>query len=238
MKLNLTIFLFLLILVGCQSREIRPKGTGTGYFPLKSGGYWVYDVEETKISQVGGQTAETYELKIEITDSLALSSGTTYVLQRFKRPDASQAWTATGTWSASKDQFQAIVQEGNVTYVRLSFPMLEGKTWDGNKLNNLGGTERCADGSIHCDNYVEADLNKRFESPGIAFDNTVTIVENNMADPIVGQDVRTSVYANAIGLVYHESILLAYCTVGTCIGKQVVDNGVILKQTIKSYGGL
>ena len=54
---------------------------------------------------------------------------------------------------------------------------------------------------------------------------------------IVKKDVRMSVYAKSIGLVYREATVLYYCTVGNCIGQQIVENGTILKQTLKDYGG-
>ena len=237
-RLNQTILLFLLLLVGCQSRNIQPKSTGTLYFPLKVGAFWIYSVVETSITQLGGQTNTMYQLKLLLTDSAAASGAITYVMQRFKRADASQPWSSIATWSARKEPFQAVVQEGNIPYVRLAFPLTEGKTWDGNALNNLGGTDRCPNGTFSCDNYRVTDLAKRFEGTGVSFDDSVTILENNDNDPIVKQDVRKSTYAKSIGLVYHEITILEYCTIGNCIGKQIVENGTILKQTLNNYGGL
>lgn len=51
------------------------------------------------------------------------------------------------------------------------------------------------------------------------------------------KDVRNSVYALAIGLVYHEETS-EYCTIGDCIGEQVVENGRIYKQTLTGHGDL
>lgn len=238
MRSNWFILLFLLLLLGCHSREVRPKSTGTEYFPLKVGGFWVYNVLETSISQLNGQSGSFYELKVYISDSIQSSGQVTYILQRFKRTDASQPWVPIATWSARKDQFQVILQVGNVPYVKLAFPLVDGKSWNGNTLNNLGGTDRCLDGTFVCENYLVTNLAKQFEGTGISFDNSVTILENNENDPIVKQDVRKSVYAKSAGLIYHEITLLEYCTVGSCIGKQIVENGSILKQTLKDYGGL
>lgn len=235
---NWYILLLFLILQGCQSRDIRPKTTGTEYFPLKVKGFWVYDVVETNISQVGGQTNSTYELKIQIMDSVLASGQTTYLLARSKRSDPAMPWSALETWSARKDQFHAILQEGNTSYVKLSFPLSEGKTWNGNALNDLGGTDKCVDNSFNCENYEATAIAKRYEAPGISYEDSVTIIENNDNDPIVKQDIRKSVYAKSIGLVYREVTILEYCTVGTCLGKQIVENGTILKQTVKDYGGL
>jgi hypothetical protein len=231
-------FFLLLLLAACYSRDVGPQTSGSEYYPLKVGLYWVYDVTETRITQVGGQTASTYQLKVEITDSINEPGQVVYLLHRFTRPDANAAWTATTTWSARKDQFQAVQQEGNTPFVILSFPFSEGKSWNGNVLNNLGGKEKCADGTLKCDNYSVLNLGKRFEFESLFYDNTVTVIENNDSDPIVGKDIRKDVYAIATGLVYREVTQLQYCTQGDCIGKQIVENGTIVKQSLKDYGAL
>ncbi len=229
-------FFLLLLLAACYSREIGPRTSGSEYYPLKVGLYWIYDVTETKITQLGGQTVNTYQLKVQITDSVLTSGAVMYTMHRFTRTDATAAWSATTTWSARKDQFQAVQQEGNTPFVILSFPLSEGKTWDGNSANNLGGKDKCSNGEIKCDNYSVSGLAKRFESGSLFYDNSVTIIENNDSDPIVGTDIRKEVYAAATGLVYREVNQLQYCTVGDCIGKQIVENGTIVKQSLNDYG--
>ena len=237
LRLKRFILLFFL-LVGCQSRELLPKTTGVEYFPVRVGAFWIYDIVETVITQLGGQTNNIYNLRVQAIDSVSLSGQTTYVLARSKRADATQPWTNLDTWSVRLDQFQMVEQQGNISYVKLSFPLAEGKSWNGNALNNMGGPDKCADGTFHCENYVVADINKHFESTGVSYDNSVTIIENNDLDSIVRQDVRKSVYVKKIGLVYRELSVLEYCTIGSCAGNKVVENGSIIKQTLKEYGGL
>ena len=229
---------FGLLLLGCTSRDIQPMGTGAEYFPLRVGSSWSYDVAETSITQLGGQVTTNYELRVEVIDSIPTADGITYVFKRTRRADPSLPWITIETWSARKDAFSVVLQEGNTPYVKLSFPLTNGKTWDGNALNSLGGKDKCQNGNFTCDTYEATDLFGRFETTGIAFDETVTVMENNDRDPIVKKDVRQSVYAKSIGLVYREVTILEYCTVGGCIGQQIVENGSTLKQTIKSYGGL
>jgi hypothetical protein len=230
-------FLGLLVL-GCTSRDIQPKGTGSAYFPLKVGSSWTYDVSETSITQLGGQVNTFYELRIEVIDSISSAEGITYVFKRTRRADPSMPWITIETWSARKDAFSAVLQEGNTPFVKLSFPLSDGKTWNGNALNSLGGKDKCQNGNFACDNYEVTNLFQRFEATGIAFDETVTVIENNDDDPIVMKDIRKSVYAKSVGLVYREVTMLEYCTVGNCIGQQIVENGSILRQAIKSYDGL
>lgn len=232
------VILLLFLLPGCQTQDILPKTTGTEYFPVRVNAYWEYDVIETSISQVAGQTTSIYELRVLVIDSVMVSGEISYIIRRSKRLDASSPWTALDTWSVRVSAFQAIQQEGNLPFVKLLFPLSEGKSWNGNALNNLGGTDVCADGSFQCDNYVVSNLAKPFDFQGVSYDNSVTIIENNNDDPIVMKDVRKVVYVKSIGLVLRESTLYSYCTIGNCIGKQIVENGMLFTQTLKAYGGL
>ncbi|HRI78508.1 MAG TPA: hypothetical protein PLR06_03150 [Cyclobacteriaceae bacterium] len=216
---------------------MKPKGTGTEYYPLKLGIFWTYKVIETHITQVGGQTNSQYEMKIQVADSFPSEGQIFYRLLRYTRQNATEAWSSLDTWSSRKDQFQAILQEGNIPYIKLAFPLVEGKTWNANALNTLGGKDKCADGSVGCENYAVNNLAKSFQDTGISYEDSVTIIENNEDDPIVGKDVRKSVYARSIGLIYREITTLEYCTIGNCIGKQIVETGVIMKQTLIDHGG-
>lgn len=230
--------LLVVLLVGCQSRDILPKRTGNEFVPIQVGAYWEYDVTETTISPVNGQTNELTELRVDAIDVVSLNGQQTFILQRRTRPQGSSTWQPAETWSARVEEFQYVLQEGNVPYVRLQFPMVEGKTWNGNALNTLDGTEECTtDGSLTCDNYEATGLYEPFELPGVLlYDDTVTIVENDEDDPIIMKDLRKAVYAKDIGMVYREETHLEYCTIGPCIGQQVVENGTILRLTLTAYG--
>lgn len=228
------VLLLLILLLGCSSREILPKRTGHEYVPVRTGAWWQYAVTETTISAVNGQSNTLYDLRVEVIDSV---DGGTFILQRMTRLQGATDWEAAETWSARVTDFQYVLQEGNVPFVRMQFPLAEGKSWNGNALNTLGGTDLCSDGSYACDNYETAGLQSPFEIPGtLGYDDTVTITENDEDDPIVGKDLRQSVYAKDIGMIYREEIHLEYCTVGTCIGEQVVENGTIVRLSLTSYG--
>ena len=136
--------------------------------------------------------------------------------------------------------FQAVINEGNISYVRIASPLGDGKAWDGNALNILGGTEKCLDHDSHtCDIYLIESFAKPYTaSSARTFDNTVTIIQNDNKDLIVAQDKRSEVYALKTGLVYREINFLEYCTDPICVGTQFVTTGLKYKQTISDYGGL
>jgi hypothetical protein len=229
--------LLVLCLGACASREVLPPFTGKEYAPLAVGMYWEYSLTTTTISPVGGQVNTLEEIRLEVTGQTKEDGVDKYVIQRFSRPQGTTDYSPEETWSVESDAFRYIQQEGNVPFVRLQFPLTEGKTWNGNAFNTEGGSDDCGDGNFTCDNYRAADLAQPFEIPGIVtYNDTVSIFEQESDDPIVGKDFRLSVYARGIGLVYREKNYLEYCTIGPCIGQQVVENGVIERQTLLTYG--
>lgn len=226
---------WVLVLTGCQPGDVVPKKSDAAFYPLQKGHFWTYNVVETTISQVDGQTNQLYQLKVLVTDSITSVTPVAYVLSLYRKSGAGD-WQPTGTWTARKEAFSVIVQEGNTPYIKLALPLNEGKYWDGNALNNNGGTDACADGTNHCDNYVSTQVGKPYDGDGFSLSDAVIIQENNDDDPIVGKDIRTSVYGRSVGLVYREITSLSYCTVGSCIGQKIVENGYIYTQTMTSYG--
>lgn len=231
------VILLLFLLLGCQSREVVPKRTGHEFVPVQVGSYWEYAVTTTTISAVNGQSNELSELRLKVTDSAIVDGGILFLVQRMTRLQGETIWQPAETWSFRVENFRYVQQEGNIPYMKLQFPLTEDKSWNGNSLNAVAGTDACGDGTFACDNYRVSGLYASYELPGVLrYEDTVTIVENDEDDPIVMKDQRWAVYANQVGLVHREEIHLEYCTVGPCIGEQVVENGLIRRQTLTTYG--
>jgi hypothetical protein len=231
--------IMILFAFGCSTNEPIAVPRVSDYFPLRSGAFQIYHVDSVVVKE-NVETAYNYELKTEVTDSFSnAAGGYTYVIQRFKRISSSSPWTALGSWSARADAFQAVTNEGNISYVKIASPLGNGKAWDGNALNVMGGTEKCLDHDSHtCDIYAIESFGKPVSLAAGTFDNTLTIVQNDNNDVIVSQDKRSEVYALNTGLVYREVNFLEYCTNAQCVGAQFVTAGLKYKQTISDYGGL
>lgn len=238
MLLRVPSVIFLLLLLStCASREVLPQFSGKEYVPLAMGMYWEYSLATTTISPVGGQVNTLEEIRLEVTGQTKEDGVDKYVIQRYRRLQGTTDYSPEATWSVETDAFRYIEQEGNIPFVRLQFPLTEDKTWNGNAFNTEGGSDDCGDGKFTCDSYRAADLAQPFELPGIVtYNDTVSIYEQESDDPIVGKDFRLAVYARGIGLVYREKNYLEYCTIGACIGQQVVENGIIERQTLLTYG--
>jgi hypothetical protein len=215
------------ILAGCDTGSEQPAANrGLDYFPLRVGQYQIYTVNEIRYSQVSEPETLAYELKTEVVDSFKNTTGTiTYVIHRSTRDDASSTWQFLDTWSARADQNEAVHVEGNISFVKLSFPLKQGSEWDGNRLNNM---ER--------DDYEILSYDVPFAAEGTTYENTVTVEQEFNDDPIVFTDIRKEVYARGIGLVYKETTQLRFCQQQTCPANALIEVGVIYKQQILDYG--
>lgn len=208
------------------------------YFPMQVGAYYVYDIQETRYTPIDGREDFLYQSKISVTDSFTNNAGgTTYVLQRETKIEGESQFKYLDTWSVRSEPTQVVVSEGNISFVRLAFPLSKGRQWNGNALNTLGGEESCGDDStFSCDIYEIGDIGFQFDLNGEVLDETIEVIQNNNIDLIVKQDVRKEIYVRNIGLVYKENTILEYCTVGPCIGQQQIEKGQVLKQTLTIYG--
>jgi hypothetical protein len=229
----LKLFSKFLLLVGvllwnCHSEDFHPQDSGEDLMPMKVGSFIVYNIDETRYSEVAPVQKSNYQLRVSVIDSFPNDEGTvTYVLTRNKRLSASASWQNIDTWSARPSATEIVVNEQNVSFVKLSFPIKNGSKWNGNKFNTIGEDE-----------YTVIAHNEPAVFGGISFDRTTTVLEEDNDDHIVFLDQRKSVYARGVGLVYRELTQLNYCTLDNCLGQQKINNGLIYKQEISEYGNL
>lgn len=188
----------------------------------------IYNVEETRYSEVAPVQKSNYQLRVSVIDSFPNDEGTfTYVWARSKRSSTSAQWQNIDTWSARPSATEIVINEQNISFVKLSFPVKDGSQWNGNKFNTLGE-----------DDYAIISHNEPAVFGGISFDKTTTVLEEDNDDHIVFLDQRKSVYARGVGLIYRALTQLNYCTLDNCLGQQKINNGLVYKQEISEYGDL
>ncbi|NJN42136.1 MAG: hypothetical protein HC811_07855 [Flammeovirgaceae bacterium] len=229
-----------LLFFSCDEDAQIPPSSDLDYFPLQTGLYWVYEVEETTNLQ-GTENSEVYELEYKITDSIPGSDKlAVFIITRSIRGNPADAWTILDTWSSRANSIEGIMQEGNIDFVKMSFPLSKGKSWDGNAYNTFGGSESCGSEEYACDLYsitaYATPYTATTSSGSEIYTDAIVIEQSNITDLIVAQDIRTEVYARNVGLIYKESVQIEYCTVGSCLGQQVVDKGSWYYQRLIDYG--
>jgi len=232
-------FLVLLVALSCQEQEEVISGeVFSGYFPIHVGDFAIYDVDDIQYQQ-NVQTRSLYEIKTIVVDSFVNEKGRyTYVINRFKRTDVTEPWSAIESGAAKVNDRAVIVKEGNIAYVKMILPLTKGQKWNGNEFNNQGGDERCGiEPTYACDKYEITGTSESFITISDTYEQALTVMENNDPDILVKYDVRKQVYASGIGLVAVEKTVLNYCTTPpACFGTQYVDTGYKYKQTLKQRG--
>jgi len=233
-KTNLSLKLFHKFLVfaaallfACEEGEpFQPADHGFEYYPLQTGMYSIFEVNETRYSQLSQPQILNYELKTQVVDSFRNAEGDfTFVIYRYTRPDSDAEWIFLDTWSARTNSDEAIASEGSVPYVKLSFPLSHGIRWDGNKRNNDA-----------TDEYEVKSLGEPMTINNLTFDNTLTVEQESYDDKVTRTDLRTEIFAKNVGLIRKETTQLTYCTEVICLDDRIIESGIIFQQAIKQYG--
>ncbi len=219
------VLVVLSLLQSCSSDSIEPDTSRVGfdYFPLETGLFRIYDVEDITFSVLGNDTAN-FQLKEQVVDSFQNQNGDfTFILHRFSRADDSQPWGLDSVWTARRTPWQAIVVENNVPFIKLSFPIKLDSVWDGNALN-IGEK----------DEYFITEL---FGSITVNEQELVTIkVNQEEQEDIIAKNTRNETYGKDVGLVAKNKVAIEFCNETDCFGQQIIERGSSLKLTLIEFG--
>ncbi len=230
---NLKFLIIPLVFLGCQSEETERdlSDLGLNYYPVDTGFYRVYDVNAIQYNFNVPPDTIKYQLKEVFSEEFEnLEGGNSYKLERFKRENVQGDWKIDSVWTVRKNSYNVIVTEGNNPYIKLSFPLEEEKTWDGNAL--------FADTSSF-NNFDEYQMIDVYE-PYKIFDSTevrsVTVVQEETTDNLLFRNIRKEIFADGIGLLHKEYTLLNFCADADCIGQDIIETGLDYKQELIEYG--
>lgn len=224
----LVLIVCMLVVIGCQDDEpaADPVAVGYSFFPLSVGDFQVYEVEEITHSSQGA-VADSFQLRVEVIDSFQnQAGGITYVLHQSQRASEMEEWVFIKTNSARLTENQGIVNEGNVPFLKLSFPISAGKTWDSNALNALDEDLFEMD-SLFIPYTTTRDL---------LIPQSLTVIQEDNEDFTVNLVRRHEIYGLDIGLVYSETIDLSFCIEESCLGQQIIEEGKEIRQTLIEHG--
>ena len=216
----------LFCLISCQnSAKTEPLAFGYEFFPLEIGGYVIYEVEKINYPSNQPIIRKNYQLKEEVVDTFTSASKVKlYVLERYVRIDETKNWEIDSVWAASRTNNQAIRQENNISFVRLSFPLKDKLIWNGNFFN-----------SNPREDYQIEDFNKSLVINKLNMPKTLKVQQINDSS-LVRLTRRSEIYAENIGIVSIDETQVSYKSDNASIGKGIIDFGKIIKQRIIAYG--
>lgn len=220
-----------MVLSGCGEDE-SPRHDDVEYFPLRTGFYQVYSVEENVYSELSPPESFVYELKTEVVDSFPnQEDGFTFVIYRSIRATENDPWEFQVAWSARTNAYQAVLTEESISFVRIAFPAFKNKEWNANSLNTIGE-----------DSYVIENAGGSYTlDTDLEFQDVLVINQEDELNELVRNE-REEVYARNVGLIYKKSIVVNYCDQDPpppnppCFGQEIIKDGVEYRQVLKEYG--
>ncbi|HRH65887.1 MAG TPA: hypothetical protein PLU53_06285 [Bacteroidia bacterium] len=224
-------FFLLLILFSCKDDSVQPsiQNTYAGYFPLDSG-FWI-EYHADSIVHLDADDpfnldtairSYSFELREEIDEGFVDAEGDwAYRVSRYKRESNSLPWEFLNLWTAKITNSSAQRVEDNIRFVKLSFPINERKTWNGNAYNYYVEED-----------YAYSDIHQPYSLNGISFDSTVTVLQNDFTSN-VNRILKQEVYANHVGLIFKQQDSLN--TVNLPNGTVLILNGTEYKLRILDY---
>ncbi|MEQ9423561.1 MAG: hypothetical protein RJQ09_04025 [Cyclobacteriaceae bacterium] len=226
-KIKYSLIAVVFALASC-SEETLPgelENFGIRYFPLEEGAFRIYDVSRIEFTLLESDTS-SFQLRERITEAFDNDAGSiSYVVERSTRPDAGAPWVIDSIWTARVTESVAILNENNVPLVKLVFPIIEDSEWDGNIFN-----------SNDEDIYTYRNVFAPGEILGTVFNNTVTVVQSEISDNLILRDERIEIYAEDVGLIHKDFVVLNFCARQDCLGQGIIDSGIILKMDLIENG--
>ena len=133
---------------GCQDQAEPVPETGTEYYPVAVGNFWMYAVADTTWSEATAPgitsvpTASAYQFKETITEIFTDAAGqAVYRLVRSKLVPPSTTWRDDSVFVLRASARSVVLNRNNAPTLELIFPVQEGRSWNFNAYsNNLNDT--------------------------------------------------------------------------------------------------
>ncbi len=130
--------LIVLFVAGCTTPDVVDQEVaGYTYFPLEAGRYTEYEINEVRYTVTSSTPkTTTYFLKEVCGQPYAGLTGVPqFPIERYKKGTLAANWTLDSVWTAYRLPDRAVRVENNTAFVKMSFPLAEESTWNGNLLN-------------------------------------------------------------------------------------------------------
>ncbi|WP_152425115.1 hypothetical protein [Nafulsella turpanensis] len=215
-------------MAACEQVSIMPDNARTGYdyYPLSPGQYRIFDVYRINYNFVGENDTSRFELKQLVESAYLNQEGdSTFVIHNLHRKDAGQRWKLDSIQHIRLNTRQLIELSNNKAIVKLVFPVNEGKTWNSNILN-----------SAEADSFRMVNVHQPFLVLDSLYEQTLTVLQQNIPDTIVRQDVQQEVFALQTGPVYRIRKIFNYCATADCIGQGLITTGVFEEMKLIAFG--
>lgn len=230
------IILFIgIVLSACSKKEVPEYSNllGLDYYSLTIGKFVIYEADSTVYTEIPRDTLVfKFQIREKITDAFTDETGTqAYRLERSVRIfDPLKAynqlpWRLRDVAVIRANDKRIELQDNNIRFTRLIFPIQENASWNCNSTNTLS-EQFCR--------YENIELPQVFNQ--VSIEKTLVVKQLEDVNLIEGE-LASEQYGKVIGLLSKEHIHVKGNKVEA--GKTVfqrIESGFIYKQTFLSHG--
>jgi len=221
---------FLGIISSCkkEEKEVIRTNPGYNYAGLIVGKYVIYHVDST-FYNVPFNIIENHQFQLKewIESKYIDASGNeAYRIVRFKKDTAiSPDWVHQVVWNATSNTSNFQKVEDNIRFVKLTFPIKQGKVWNGNSMNTLSAWE-----------YEYTSTHQPETIGSTTLDSVTTVTQfDDKNEIIIQRQFYQEKYAANIGLVYKKIVDIKKAF-SSSSGLFENSEGVDITYTFSSYG--
>jgi len=235
--------MWILTWFACSKNETDPlddEQLGYNYFPISIGNEWIYQTDSIIYSlqaSVQIDSSRSFIREVVVDTFRDAVNQLIYRLNVFYARDTSLGWELINSSFIESNSLHVIKKENGLSFVRLVFPVLANKAWDGNSMIQpktsiviRGELLVAFDDWFYRYKYVD----KQELIGTTVYDKVCKVVEVDDED-IISKRYSEARYARGIGLVFRELwILDTQNTNLTQAFRDRAERGLILKQTLVS----
>ncbi len=199
MRNSFIVILFLSVFIYSCSKENEPVDTDLGYSyaGLELGKYVVYDVDSIFYDDFTATIDTTiFKIKEVVAESYVdLEGEEAFVIHRYRKDHDTLSWVLQDAWNAkiTTNNYQKV--EENVRFVKLTFPVRQNATWNGNAMNS------------ELEQRYEYTIIDNQETVGnIALNSVLTVLQEDDQTNLINPKLFEEKFAKTIGLVYKRSM--------------------------------
>ena len=192
--------LLLLLAASCRREEAAPDIDGAAYFPYRPGEERTYRIDSFLHSSLADSVEYRYRIMKEkvVSDQADLQGVMVNRIERWISADSGRTYAFHSLATCSRRADHAWWMEENRTWVKLSFPVRQNRSWDGNAYNA---------GGIRDFRYTR--IRGAFNNGVQVFPQTIE-VQMQADSSFINRYIEKEVYAEGLGMVYRESVQLDF----------------------------
>ncbi|MFN3404639.1 MAG: hypothetical protein ACK40G_11125 [Cytophagaceae bacterium] len=205
------------------TKKADPDLSDYEFFPIESGNFVVYEVEKIVYTPNNIQE-EHFFLKEKIAEEYTAGNETKFRVERYTKKELNEPWPVDpdSVWAVLYAPNRIVKVESNMRYVKLMFPLAEGKIWNGNS-ENIAPVE----------NYKITGLKRPYTVNNRNFNQSLRVTQSDEFNKIK-KNSKMEVYARGVGMV-HKSIEI-YEYDQDFIGDYKIKSGLKYVEKIVEHG--